>query len=60
MTGCEQKEGETVSFSSDYAAYRVNQGNWIDKLILNGGTPEISAMYTIDITEETVIKGSVP
>ena len=60
MTGYEQKEGETVSFSSDYAAYRVNQGNWTDKLILNGGTPEISAMYTIDITEETVIKGSVP
>ena len=60
MTGFEQQEGETVSFSSDYAASKVNQGNWTDKLILNGGTPEISAMYTMDITEETVIKGSVP
>lgn len=60
MTGYEQQEGETVSFSSDYAASKVNQGNWTDKFILNGGTPEVSAMYTMDITEETVIKGSIP
>ena len=60
MTGLEQLVGETVSFSSNYTASKVNQANWTDKFILNGGTPAVSAMYTMDITEETVIKGSVP
>ncbi|MBR5312460.1 MAG: S-layer homology domain-containing protein [Clostridia bacterium] len=60
MTGLEQQEGETVSLSSDYGAFNVSQANWTDKFILDGGTPEVSAMYTIDIPEDTIIKGSVP
>lgn len=60
MTGFEQQEGETVSFSSDYASAKVTYGNWSDKLVLKGGVPEVSAMYTVDIDEDTIIKGSVP
>ncbi|MBQ9997143.1 MAG: X-prolyl-dipeptidyl aminopeptidase, partial [Clostridia bacterium] len=60
MTGFEQQDGETVSFDSDYSAAKVTYGNWTDKLILGDGVPEVSAMYTTDIDEETVIKGSVP
>jgi len=60
MTGFEQQEGETVSLSSDYGAFKVSQANWTDKFILDGGTPEVSAIYTLDIPEDTIIKGSVP
>ncbi len=60
MTGFEQQDGETVSFDSDYSAAKVTYGNWTDKLILGDGVPEVSAMYTTDIDEETVIRGSVP
>lgn len=60
MTGSEVQEGETVSITSDYSSSKVTYGNWSDKMVLKGGVPEVSIMYTLDIAEDTVIKGSVP
>ena len=49
--------GKTSTISSDYAAIGVDRSNWKDTF--TGGSTASSAMYTMDVTADTVIKGSV-
>ncbi len=48
---------KTSSISSDYAAIGVDRKNWKD--IFTSGSTESSAMYAMDVTGDTVLKGSV-
>ena len=52
----ESKTGSTT-INSDYAAQGINRNNWRDKL--TAASTDVSAMYTMDVTADTVIKGSV-
>ncbi len=56
LTG-ESAESETSSISSDYAAIGVTRSNWKD--VFTSGSTASSAMYTMDVTGDTVLKGSV-
>lgn len=56
LTGASAQEA-TSSISSDYAAAGVDRSNWKD--VFTSGSTASSAMYTMDITADTVIKGSV-
>ena len=47
----------TTTINSDYTAQGINRSNWRDKL--TAGATDVSAMYTMDVTADTVIKGSV-
>ena len=47
----------TTTINSDYAAQGITRSNWRDKL--TEGATDVSAMYTMDVTADTVIKGSV-
>ena len=56
LTGESAKE-KTASISSDYDAIGVNKDNWEE--VFTGGSTASSAMYTMDVTADTVLKGSV-
>lgn len=56
LTGASATE-ETASISSDYAAIGVDRSNWQDTF--TAGSTASSAMYTMDVTQDTTIKGSV-
>lgn len=56
LTGASATE-KTSTISSDYAAIDVTRRNWKD--ILTSGSTASSSMYTMDVTKDTVIKGSV-
>ena len=56
LTGA-SAQGETASISSDYAAIGVDRSNWKDTF--TSGTTASSAMYTMDVTGDTVVKGAV-
>ena len=56
LTGASATE-ETSSISSNYAATGVDRSNWQDTF--TSGSTASSAMYTMDVTADTVIKGSV-
>lgn len=45
----------TTTINSDYAAQGITRSNWRDKL--TEGATDVSAMYTMDVTADTVIKG---
>ncbi len=47
----------TTTINSDYAAQGIKRNNWRDKL--TAGSTDVSSMYTVDVAEDTVIKGSV-
>lgn len=49
---------ETTTISSNYAAIEVDRKNW-ESTFIGGPTPS-STMYTMEVTEDTVIKGSIP
>lgn len=46
-----------TTINSDYGAQGINRSNWRDKL--TAGSTDVSAMYTMDVDADTVIKGSV-
>lgn len=48
---------KTASISSDYAAIGVDRSNWKD--VFTSGSTDSSAMYAMDVTGDTVLKGSV-
>ncbi len=52
----DSKTGTTI-INSDYSAQGITRSNWKDKLTAD--STAVSAMYTMDVTEDTVIKGSV-
>ena len=54
LTGESAKE-KTASISSDYDAIGVNKDNWEE--VFTGGSTASSAMYTMDVTADTVLKG---
>ncbi|MCD8116396.1 MAG: hypothetical protein LUE21_04655 [Oscillospiraceae bacterium] len=56
LTG-EDAEEETTTISSDYDAIGVDYNNWEDTF--TSGSTESSAMYTMEVTEDMVIKGTV-
>ena len=56
LTGASATE-ETASISSDYAAIGVDRSNWQDTF--TASSTASSAMYTMDVTQDTTIKGSV-
>ena len=56
LTGASAAE-ESASISSDYAAIGVDRSNWKDTF--TAGSTASSAMYTMDVTQDTTIKGSV-
>ena len=56
LSGASAQE-ETASISSDYAAIGVDRSNWQDTF--TAGSTASSAMYTMDVTQDTTIKGSV-
>ena len=47
----------TTTINSDYATQGINRRNWRDAL--TAGSTDVSAMYTMDVDADTVIKGSV-
>lgn len=47
----------TTTINSDYASAGINSRNWRDAL--TAGSTDISAMYTMPVEADTVIKGSV-
>ena len=47
----------TTTINSDYDALGITRRNWRDKLA--AGATDASAMYTMDVDADTVIKGSV-
>ncbi len=47
----------TTTINSDYAAQGITRSNWRDQL--TAGSTAVSNMYTMDVTADTVIKGSV-
>ena len=56
LTG--ENAGEATStISSDYDALGVDRNNWKD--VFTAGSTASSAMYTMDVTSDTVIKGTV-
>lgn len=50
-------DDSTTTINSDYSAQGITRGNWRDKL--TAGSTDVSAMYTMDVDADTVIKGSV-
>ena len=46
-----------TTINSDYATQGINRRNWRDAL--TAGSTDVSAMYTMDVDADTVIKGSV-
>lgn len=48
---------KNTTISSDYAAIGVDRSNWKDTF--TAGSTASSSMYTMDVTQDTVIKGSV-
>lgn len=56
LTGENAKE-KTASISSDYAAIGVDRSNWKDTF--TSGSTASSAMYTMDVKADTVLKGTV-
>ena len=56
LTGAGAAE-ESASISSDYAAIGVDRSNWQDTF--TASSTASSAMYTMDVTQDTTIKGSV-
>ena len=47
----------TTTINSDYATQGINRRNWQNAL--TAGSTDVSAMYTMDVDADTVIKGSV-
>ncbi len=50
-------DDSTTTINSDYSAQGITRNNWRDKL--TAGSTDVSAMYTMDVDADTVIKGSV-
>lgn len=47
----------TTTINSDYSTQGINRRNWQNAL--TAGSTDVSAMYTMDVDADTVIKGSV-